>query len=309
MLKAFVTGAGGFVGKYLVTHLQTLGYTVYAGCRNGKKQDFSDEVIPVSLDVTNKNAVNQIIREIKPSEVYHLAAISHPASNNFHAFYEVNLQGTLNILEAAKSIDCAILIVSSAYVYGRYDSLIKEDFQLEPVNHYGVSKAAADMLAYSYALQGQRVIRVRPFNHSGPGQPPSFLLPTLVEQLSKIEAGLVPPVIKLGNLDSVRDFMDVRDVVRAYPLLLKHGANGAAYNLCSGQATSVQQLFDLICDLSSVDITLEVESFRKRQTDIPYLVGDASKIKSVIDWRREIELKVTIGDMLDVLSQGELISN
>jgi len=297
MPKALITGAGGFVGKYLVLHLQSLGYTVYAGCRNEKNCEFSDGVIPISIDISRRNEIKQVIHTIKPNQIYHLAAISHPASNNFHAFYEVNLQGTLNILEAAKSIDCATLIVSSAYVYGRYNIPIKEDFQLEPVNHYGISKAAADMLAYSYALQGQRVVRVRPFNHSGPGQPPSFLLPTLVEQLSKIESGLILPTIQLGNLDSVRDFMDVRDVVTAYPMLLEHGENGAAYNLCSERPISVRQLFDLISGLSSRDINLEVKSFRKRKTDIPYLVGNASKVKALIDWKPKIELKRTIGDM------------
>ena len=191
------------------------------------------------------------------------------------------------------------MIVSSAYVYGRYDSPIKENYQLVPVNHYGISKATADMLGYSYALQGGRTVIARPFNHSGPGQLPTYLLPTLVQQLTKIEMRLLPPIIKLGNLDSVRDFTDVRDIVRAYPLLLKHGNNGNAYNVCSGQSISVSALFDLIANQSAVKLKLEIETFRKRKTDIPYLVGDASKLHALIDWKPEITLEKTIADMLN----------
>lgn len=299
MPKALVTGAGGFVGKYLVAHLHALGYIVYAGCRSKKNCNYQDEIIPVFLDVTNKDEVSKQINAIQPDEIYHLAAIAHPISENIQSFYDVNFQGTLNILEAARKADSAVLIVSSAYVYGRYRKPIKENFQLVPVNHYGISKATADMLGYSYALEGGKTVIARPFNHSGPGQLPTYLLPTLVKQLAKIEMGLLPPIIKLGNLDSIRDFTDVRDVVRAYPLLLKYGINGNAYNICSGQSISVNALFDLIKNLSVVKVKLEIEEFRKRKTDIPYLVGDASKLKALIDWEPEIELEKTISDMLN----------
>jgi len=278
MPKALVTGAGGFVGKYLIAHLHTLGYTVYAGYRRKEINVHPDGVISVLLDITNRNKVDELINEIQPDEIYHLAAIAHPKFKVIQSFYEVNLQGSLNILEAAKKVNSAVLIISSAYVYGRYKDAIKETFPLTPINHYGISKAAADMLGYSYALQGGKVVRARPFNHSGPGQLSTYLLPTLVNQLAKIEMGLLPPIIKLGNLDSVRDFMDVRDVVKTYPLLLKYGTNGDAYNVCSGQAVSVRELFDLITNLSTVKVKLEIEEFRKRKTDIPYLVGDTFMI-------------------------------
>lgn len=299
MPKALVTGASGFVGKYLVAYLHALGYLVYAGSRNRETTIHPEGVISFSLDITDENKVEEQIREIKPDEIYHLAAIAHPISKNIQPFYDVNFQGTLNILEAARKINSAVLVVSSAYAYGCYNIPIKENFQLAPVNHYGISKAGADMLGYSYALQGEKVVRVRPFNHSGPEQLPTYLLPTLVNQLAKIEMGVLSPTIKLGNLDAVRDFMDVRDVVRTYPLLLKHGINGEAYNVCSGKPISVKELFDLVASLSSVKVKLEIEEFRKRKTDISYLVGDTSKLRTLIDWKPEIELEETIRDMLN----------
>ena len=230
---------------------------------------------------------------------YHLAGITRPALDLVTSFYKVNLHGTLNILEAAQVVQARVLVVSSAYVYGRQDQLLTEEVALEPVNHYGASKAAGDLAAKSYALGGLQVVRVRPFNHSGPGQTPDFVLPTLVSQVARIEAGQAPPVLKLGNLNAVRDFSDVRDVVRAYPLLLERGQNGEVYNLGSGVGTSVRDLAERVMSLSKVPVTLEVEPSRIRSTDIPFLVGDVSKARDAIDWEPQYPLKQTLRDMLE----------
>jgi len=293
--KALVTGAGGFVGPYLARHLRGLGYDVYGGTLSGRA---SEDYTAVTLDVRQADAVKEVARELAPDDVYHLAGITRPALGLVSEFYEVNLHGTLNVLEAAKEVGAATLVVSSAYVYGAHEGRIAEDAPLKPVNHYGASKAAGDLAALPYALEGGRVVRVRPFNHVGPGQSPDFLLPTLVGQLAKIEAGELPPVIKLGNLDAARDFTDVRDVVRAYPKLLHEGENGEVYNLASGRGVTVRELAEQVTARARLEVRLEVEPARVRATDIPSLVGDASKARERVGWRPEIPLERTLDEML-----------
>jgi hypothetical protein len=155
------------------------------------------------------------------------------------------------------------------------DHPIAETEPFEPMNHYGVSKAAADLLGRSYALQGLWIINARPFNHSGPGQSPDFLLPTLVQQFAEIRAGKRDPEIQLGNLDSVRDLSDVRDVVRAYHQALLIGRPGEVYNVGSGRGVPVRDLFELVRGEAGVEVDLAVDPSRVRATDIPYLVANA----------------------------------
>ena len=235
-----------------------------------------------SSDVRDDAAVRAVFRELQPREVYHLAGVTRPAQGQLTDFYEVNVRGALNILEAAAEVGAAVLVVSSAYVYGAQTGPLTEAAPLSPVNHYGASKAAAEFAALPYALAGGRVVRVRPFNHVGPGQSPDFLLPTLVQQLARIEAGRAEPTLKLGNLSSVRDFTDVRDVVRAYPKLLREGENGEVYNLASGRGVSVQELVSKVLTRARREVKLEVEPTRIRQTDIPELVGDAGKARAAV---------------------------
>lgn len=294
-LRTLITGASGFVGPYLARHLVELGAEVRGGSLAG---DASDDPHTVKLDVTDSAQVLQVMREVQPHEVYHLAGVTRPASGDTAAFYTVNLHGTLNVLEAAQQVGAAVLVVGSAYVYGAQAGALSEQAELRPVNHYGSSKAAADLAAISYALSGSRVVRVRPFNHVGPGQSPDFLLPTLVQQLAKIEAGVLEPVIKLGNLDSVRDFTDVRDIVRAYPKLLREGKNGEVYNLASGRGVSVRELADVVLSRAEREVKLTTEPGRVRATDIPYLVGDATRARQTIGWRPEIPLETTLDEML-----------
>ena len=295
MPKALLTGSSGFVGPHLARHLTGLGYEVWGGSLSKRA---SDDYRPVFLDVTQAEGVEEVVRTLAPDEIYHLAGVTRPALGSVRAFYDVNLYGTLNVLEAAKMVGARVLVVSSAYVYGRHNEILTEEAQLRPVNAYGASKAAGDLAAVGYALDGLRVVRARPFNHSGPGQSPDFLLPTLVEQIARIEAGKAPPVLKLGNLNTVRDFSDVRDVVRAYPLLLKHGQNGEVYNLASGVGTSVRELAERVMGSSKVPVRLETEPSRVRDTDIPFLVGDASRARHVAGWEAEYTLEHTLQDML-----------
>jgi GDP-4-dehydro-6-deoxy-D-mannose reductase len=297
--RALVTGASGFAGPFLIQHLQSLGYEV-TGTTHGPDKDLPEGCRPLPLDVTDAGAVRRAVSEVGPDEIYHLAGLTRPASGAVDAFYRVNFNGALNVLEAAREEvpEAAVLLVGSAYAYGRVDRPIVETDPFDPMNHYGVSKAAADLLGRSYAAQGMRVVNARPFNHSGPGQSPDFLLPTLVEQFSEIKAGRREPSVKLGNLDSVRDLSDVRDVVRAYVLALQKGVPGGAYNVGSGTGYSVQEIFDLVQGAAGIEVELETEPSRVRATDIPYLVANTSKARSELDWTPEIPLKQTIAEML-----------
>ncbi len=295
MPKALVTGSSGFVGPYLARHLTRLGYEVWGGSLSERA---SADCRPIFLDVTQAEGVEQVVRDLAPDEIYHLAGITRPALGSVREFYDVNLYGTLNVLEAAKAVEARVLVVSSAYVYGRHDGILTEEAPLRPANAYGSSKAAGDLSAIGYALDGLQVVRARPFNHSGPGQSPDFVLPTLVKQLARVEAGHTPPVLKLGNLDAFRDFSDVRDVVRAYPLLLGHGQNGEVYNLASGVGTSVRELAERVMRLSKVPVRLEVEPSRVRGADIPFLVGDASRLREATRWEPSYTLERTLRDML-----------
>ena len=214
----------------LVQHLLDQGYEVVAGV-HGREARLPPECECVKLDVTDKEGVRQLIGRTQPGEIYHLAGLTRPASGTVEEFYRVNFGGALNLLEAVRdrTPEAGFLLVSSAYVYGKVAHLISETEPHKPVNHYGVSKAAADLLGYTYAVkEGLNVVRVRPFNHSGPAQSPDFVLPSLVRQFAQVLVGNREPIIRLGNLDSVRDLSDVRDVVRGYRLALRKGRPGKA---------------------------------------------------------------------------------
>lgn len=298
MTRALITGGGGFVGAYLKRELTQLGTEVFSTTFSGLGGGEPSGSHTVALDVRRADDVARVLRELAPDEVYHLAGVTRPGSGQVADFFEVNLGGTLNVLEAASALGASVLVVSSAYVYGAHTGTLNEDTPLRPVNHYGSSKAAADLAALPYALAGNRVVRVRPFNHVGPGQSPDFLLPTLVQQLAQLEAGRREPVIRLGNLDSVRDFTDVRDVARAYPRLLREGANGEVYNLASGRGVSVRELAERVVTRARVAVTLTTEPARVRASDISELVGDAAKARAAIGWTPAIPLETTLDDML-----------
>lgn len=301
MTQALITGASGFVGPYLINYLLRLGYEVVGGV-HGPEGRLPEGCRQVSLDVTDLEGMQKLVAELQPDEIYHLAGLTHPTSGQIEDLYRVNFGGALSLLEVVRECapKTAVLLVGSAYAYGRLNHPIVETEPLEPVNHYGVSKASADLLGRSYALEGLRLVRVRPFNHSGPNQSPNFVLPTLVHQFAEIKAGKREPVVHLGNLDSVRDFSDVRDIVRGYHIALQRGRAGEAYNLGSGQGVSVRELYELVQQEIEVEVELDTEPSRVRATDIPYLVADASKAGKELGWRSRIPLRQTIRDMLCV---------
>lgn len=293
-MRALVTGAGGFVGRHLTKHLSEAGDEVAT-------TDFSID----RIDVTDPAAFLDLLARVRPEVIYHLAGASDVGGSWSapHETFRSNADGTLNVLWAARKVGVErILTIGSADVYGRVtpaDLPLTEESPLRPVSPYAASKVAADAVAEQAFLGfGQQVVRTRPFNHLGPGQSDKFVAPALAARIVAAErSGELE--LRVGNLSPKRDFTDVRDVVRAYRLLVEHGRAGAAYNVCSGTAIAIEQLAVVMIDLSPADLELVSDPDLQRAIDIPVLVGDASRLHSDTSWRPEIPFDRTLADLLE----------
>jgi GDP-4-dehydro-6-deoxy-D-mannose reductase len=293
-VRALVTGAGGFVGLHLQRHLEAQGDEVIATDRATD-----------GLDVLDAPALLELFRRSSPDVVYHLAGASDVGGSwsTPQATFRANAEGTLNVLWAAREAGTErVLTIGSADVYGKVgaeDLPISEDLALRPVSPYAASKVAADSVALQANLGfGQQVVRARPFNHLGPGQTDRFVAPALAARIAANElAG--EKIVKVGNLSPRRDFTDVRDVVRAYRLLIEHGRAGEVYNVCSGTAIAVQELAEQLITLATIPMVLEADPDLARPVDIPVLCGDNSRIVADTGWQPEIPLETTLADLLD----------
>jgi GDP-4-dehydro-6-deoxy-D-mannose reductase len=289
-VKALITGAGGFVGPYLIAHLEALG----------------DEVVPTDtdVDITDGEAVRKAFLEIRPEVVYHLAAASH-VGTSWSAPVDVarvNVEGSLNVFLAALEAGVErVLLIGSAEQYGRLtpDLLpVAETTPMRPVSPYGASKAGAEMMAsHAFHGRGLPVISVRAFNHLGPGQSEALVASTIAKQVAEAEqAG--GGVVQTGNLEARRDFTDVRDVVRAYRLLVEHGEPGEAYNVCSGRDVAIQEIADHLAELATAEVTFELDPERLRPADVPVVRGDNTKLRTATGWSTTIALEDTLADIL-----------
>jgi GDP-4-dehydro-6-deoxy-D-mannose reductase len=290
-MRAFVTGATGFVGGYLVAHLESCGDDVVAA---GEQ-----------LDITDRDAIVAAVADAQPDTVYHLAALSHVGDSwsDVSRVVRVNVEGTANVLDAARlaNVD-RVLVVGSAEEYGRVrdgDTPVVESAALLPATPYGASKVAASFLALQAHLgSGMHTIRTRPFSHTGPGQLDRFLVPALARRVAAAELDGTD-TIAVGNLDPVRDISDVRDVVRAYRLLVEHAAAGEVYNVCSGVGHSVAEIADLLLARARRPLRVEADPALVRPVDVPRLVGDASKLRAATGWEPEFSLGDTLAAVLD----------
>jgi GDP-4-dehydro-6-deoxy-D-mannose reductase len=293
-VRAVVTGGHGFVGSHLKVHLESMGDHVTTLDRSG----------PDAVDVTDREKLAGRLRADRPDAVYHLAAFTH-VGESFAAeaeVFAVNVDGTDNVLAACRAAGTErVLVVGSAEQYGVVDAAalpIREEAPTRPVSPYARSKAAAEALALdAFRTTGQGVICVRAFNHTGPGQPPRFLVPALAARIVAAErAGL--DTVSVGNLDPVRDYSDVRDVVRAYRLLVERGEPGTVYNVCSGTGVGVADIARGLLALAERPLDLVVDPDLARATDVPVLVGDPSRLRHATGWTPEIPLPQTLADVL-----------
>jgi nucleoside-diphosphate-sugar epimerase len=289
-VRILVTGASGFVGSRLLPRLAAEGASVLA--------------TDTELDVRDAAALRAAVKEARPEALIHLAALSSVAGSFevAEAVAQVNFLGTHAVLAAleAAAPRARLLLVSSGQVYGSAApgaAPFDERAPLRPASPYAWSKAAADLLGRSFAEKGLDVVRVRPFNHTGPGQSEAFVAASLARQLAEIEAGRRPARIAVGNLDAVRDFLDVEDVVAAYLRLLDRAVPAGVYNVASGRGRRVREILERLLKLVRVRPEIEVDPLRFRPTDVS--VGDASKLRQATGWEPALDLDDTLARLLE----------
>ena len=301
--RVLVTGAGGFVGGHLIRALRVDGHRVFAAAQEGHALPAStDEVRWLTLELTSSDSLARAMDEARPEAVFHLAAQSSVGESFADPLgtWETNATGTLRLVQALPE-GARLLFVSSAEVYGvvpEAEQPIAETRVLRPTNPYAASKAAAEMAVVEAAARGIHAVVTRSFNHTGPGHDPRFALASFARQLAAVRAGEAEPVLHVGNLEARRDYLDVRDVIAAYRLLLDRGTPGEAYNVASGVARSMRELVETMIDVSGTGARLEVDPERVRPVDVPLLQGDPAKLRA-LGWEPKIPIRRTLADLLE----------
>jgi GDP-4-dehydro-6-deoxy-D-mannose reductase len=306
-MKALITGIYGFVGYHLTHCLLDNGYQVagFALESDIEPKAFPSEVKTYVGDLRDQAKIKEALDDFNPDAVFHLAALSSVklSFENPTDTFSINIMGSLNLLEMISQMEspARVLLVSSSEIYGQLkpeDIPVKENALLLPVNPYGVSKAAVDLMGYQYfKAYGLPVFRVRAFSHSGPRQGTQAVLSDWALQAARIELGLVIPEIRVGNLEVTRDYTDVRDTVRAYLDIIVKGKPGEAYNVCSGKAYHLGDLLKMIVSFCPKKIRIIPDPSRFRPVDIPVLIGSPEKLKADTGWEPAINLERTLKDL------------
>ena len=293
-MRALITGAGGFVGPHLADHLHRAG----------------DEVSPVDVaggpDLRDPKGWIEVVGDVEPEVIYHLAGLSDVGASweDPHRTFEINLLGTVAVLEAARLAGTRrVVVISSAEVYGVTepgDQPIGEDRPLRPRSPYGASKQAGEDVALHYhRAHGLETVVARPFNHIGPGQSPRFVAAAFADQIARAERADGPVPLRHGDLTPERDLTDVRDVVRAYRLLADAGRPGEVYNVCSGRSTSIAALLERLVSLSGAAVEPEPDPARFRPVEVPVQRGSFARLEAATGWRPTIDLTTSLADVLD----------
>jgi GDP-4-dehydro-6-deoxy-D-mannose reductase len=316
--RALVTGAAGFVGQWLCRALLADGWDVVgAGITAvpvaGILSDEEKRSITWSLaDVRQQGDIARAFDQSKPDAVFHLAGVSSipDAQGDPAVAYDINVLGAVRLLHEARvrrragEIDPVLLVIGSGAQYGRAleQRPLRENDAQRPMSVYAASKAAQEIVVLEAARsEGVRVVATRSFNHSGPGQPDEFLLPALVHRVLAIRDG-TDKVLRIGNADTVRDFLHVRDVVRAYLALVESGVAGEVYNVCSGEGTRTRDLAKRVLAAAGVNAAIEVEPALVRRVEVPWLVGDPAKVRSATGWAPTLSSNDIIDDLINAAS-------
>lgn len=301
-MRALVTGACGFVGSYLIPHLQTVGDEVLGTVLpEAAGRSYPYPIVP--LDVTDSVAVFETIYNFKPDVIYHLAGMAFvpEAEENFVRALTINVGAVSHIFRACHLLDnkARVVVVSSADMYGRIrpeDLPLTEETPVRPASNYGLSKAMAELVPARYTQFGQvHAVIARPFNHIGPGQNERFVASSFARQLALIAAGKAAPVLRVGDLDARRDFSDVRDIVAGYRLAALKGSG--LYTFCSGQAVSIRTILDTLIRVSGLTVSVEVDPNRLRQIETPEIYGSYAKAERELGWRPTISLEESLSDI------------
>ncbi|HET7213670.1 MAG TPA: GDP-mannose 4,6-dehydratase [Terriglobia bacterium] len=300
-----MTGATGFVGQHLLRWLAQRRHMIFATYLADPEGELAADAELLPCDMRERHQVAEVVRHALPHHVYHLAGLSSVTRSfaESRQVWNTNLGGAMNLLDAVRETvpKARVLLVGSGQCYGNVASKslpVSEEQPLAPDSPYAGSKAAADLLGYQYFRSWNlQVIRARPFNHTGPGQPPQFVCSDLARQVAEIDAGLRSPLLQVGNTKVQRDFSDVRDVVRAYELLLERGAPGAAYNIASGQCVSIAHIIRHLRALCRRAFRVQVQQTRLREGEAMRLYGSHRKLSRATGWKPEYALSQTLSDV------------
>jgi len=316
-MRVLITGITGFAGSHLAdyllaehTEVEIFGIQRWRS-RTENIEHLAGKIELREADLRDYTSIHRVLDEVRPDAIFHLAAQSFvPTSWRAPAeTLSTNIIGQTYIFEAVRALqlDPTIQIAGSSEEYGLVlpdEVPIKETNPLRPLSPYAVSKVAQDLLAYQYfESYGLKTVRTRGFNHTGPRRGEVFVTSNFAKQIASIEAELQEPVIRVGNLESVRDFTDVRDTVRAYWLAVEKGRPGEVYNIASGREITIRQLLDKLVELSRTRVEVEIDPDRLRPSDVEVLIGDASKFHADTGWEPSIPLEQTLRDTLDFWRQ------
>lgn len=302
-----IIGAAGFVGHYLADNLQT-EYKMKVAVTKLPHEKVEIEGAEVfNLDILNKDEIVDLLFKLRPDYIFHLAAQSSVGASWKHPdlTIDINIKGSVHVMDAIRELyyKPKVLLIGSGEEYGHIkeeETPITEDNMIRPGNIYAVTKVCQNMIGSIYAkAYDMDLMLVRAFNHIGPTQAPMFVVADFCKQVAEIEKGLRPPVMYVGNLTAKRDFTDVRDVVRAYAMLIQKGKAGETYNVGSGKAISIQEILDMIIFLSGKDIKVEVDPNKLRPVDVAIIEADTTKLKEATGWEQKITLKQTIQETLN----------
>jgi GDP-4-dehydro-6-deoxy-D-mannose reductase len=312
-MKILITGITGTVGSFLARALLSHypDAAIYGTYRwrspMEKVEELKNRVQLRECDMRDGSSVRKLMGEVMPDHIYHLAAQSSVVTSR-HApadTLSTNIVGLINLFDAVRELNpkARILVPGSVEEYGFQapsELPIKETNVLRPTSPYGVSKIAQDMAAYQYAESYKLdIVRTRAFNHTGPGRESVFVESNFALQIAEIEAGKRAPVIEVGNLDIVRDYTDVRDVVRAYIMAMDKGLSGDVYNICSGRGRTIREMLDVLLSYSDIKPEIRIDEARVRAYDAPAQVGDCSKFEKATGWKPEIAFEQTLRDILE----------
>ncbi len=315
-MKVLITGITGFVGSHLAEYLlkfkdiEVFGIIRWRS-RTENIEHIMDKIKLYTCDIRDSTSVSEVISEVKPDKIFHLAAQSF-VPQSWQAPYETlttNIIGQLNIFEAVRraKINPIIHIAGSSEEYGLVgeDELpIKEDTPLRPLSPYAVSKVAQDLLGFQYFKSyGLRVIRTRAFNHTGPRRAEVFVCSNFAKQIVEIEMGIKEPIIYVGNLESARDFTDVRDIVEAYWLATEKCEPGEVYNICSGKPRKVKDILHMLMEIAGIKAEIKVDPQRLRPSDVPILYGNPEKFIKKTGWKPRYKFEQTLKDLLNYWRQ------
>lgn len=308
--RVLMTGAEGFVAPHVEKALRSLcgaETEIVATSKAGGVHPLFGKM--EALDVTDATAVQAAIAQNDPTHVLHLAAIAAVgvATTDPETAWAVHVGGTRNLAQAIldQAPHCWLLNVGSGLIYGeaaKSGRPLDETSTLAPVDDYGVTKASADLALGAMVRRGLKAVRLRPFNHTGAGQTEAFVIPAFAMQIARIEAGQIEPVLRVGNLEAERDFLDVRDVARAYALAVRHTDSfepGVILNIASGVPSRIGDMLQKLLAQSQVAITVEHDPARMRASDLPRIVGDATLARKLLGWSPEYTLDDTFGAVLD----------